>query len=158
MKDSTMVKKQTGQQQPATFGNVLDDIFHNSLRHFFDENFWDVEGSQTRSGVPVNIRETEEQYELDVVAPGCRKENFSISIEGNLLTVSYILSQENGESDRQQKWVRNEFIQRPFRRSFTLDDSVDVNNINATYSDGILHLSMAKNEKAKMLTRTIEVN
>ena len=158
MKDSTMIRKQTGQQQPATFGNVLDDIFHNSLRHFFDENFMDVEGSQSRSGVPVNIRETEEQYELDVVAPGCRKENFRISIEGNLLTVSYNRDQENGESDGQQKWVRNEFIQRPFSRSFTLDDTVDVNNINATYVNGVLRLSMAKNEKAKNISRNIEIS
>lgn len=156
MKDTTMVKKHNG-QQPATFGNVVDDIFQNSLRHFFDENFWDVEGSQARASVPVNIRETEQEYVLDVVAPGCKKDDFRIGIEGNLLTVSYNSDKESQQQDPRHKWVRNEFIQRAFTRTFTLDDTVDINNISASYQDGILHLSMAKNEKAKMQSRTIEV-
>lgn len=156
MKDTTMVKKHNGQQS-ATFGNVVDDIFQNSLRHLFDENFWDVEGSQTKAFVPVNIRETEQEYVLDIVAPGCKKEDFRIGIEGNLLSVSYESTKENQEQNPRHKWVRNEFIQRSFARTFTLDDTVDVDNINASYQDGILHLSMAKNEKAKTLSRTIEV-
>jgi HSP20 family protein len=54
-------------------------------------------------------------------------------------------------------WVRNEYVQQSFSRSFTLDDTVDVNKINATYTDGILHLTLAKNEKAKKVSKNIEV-
>jgi HSP20 family protein len=54
-------------------------------------------------------------------------------------------------------WVRNEYVQRSFRRTFTLDDTVDVNKIDATYNDGILHLTLAKNEKAKKLSKNIEI-
>lgn len=155
MKNTNVLKRNNG-QQPFTFSNVIDDIFQNNLRHFFDETPWDIEGS-SKTGVPVNIRETEENYELDVVAPGCKKEDFKIDIEGNVLTVSYNNIRENEDKDSGQKWMRNEFVQRSFKRSFTLDESVDVNNISASYIDGILHLSMAKNEKAKILARTIEV-
>ena len=153
MKNTNVLKRNNG-DQPLSFSNVIDDIFQNNLRHFFDESPWGTEGSP-RSGVPVNIRETEENYELDVVAPGCKKEGFKIDIEGNLLTVSYNDNQEQNSSG--QRWMRNEFVHLSFNRSFTLYETVDVNNINATYTDGILRLSMAKNEKAKIQARTIEV-
>lgn len=156
MKDTTIAKRQN-EQQAATFGNVVDNIFQNSLQHFFDDNFWQSGGTRGAERIPVNIRETDNQYQLDLVAPGCRKEDFNINIEDNLLTVSYSTRQENQETNEKEKWVRNEFIQRAFSRSFSLDDSVDVENINATYVDGILRLSMAKNEKAKTISRNIAV-
>lgn len=156
MKDATIAKRQN-EQQTATFGNVVDNIFQNSLQHFFDDNFWQPGVMRGSTRIPVNIRETDDHYQLDLVAPGCRKEDFSINIEDNILTVSYSNKQENHESNEKEKWVRNEFIQRAFSRSFTLDESVDVENINATYTDGILRLSMAKNEKAKTVSRNIEV-
>jgi HSP20 family protein len=158
MKDTTIAKRQNG-NPAATFGNVVDDIFENSLKHFFDDNFWDNGRSLTKSvNVPVNVRETEDRYEVDVIAPGCRKEDFKISINDNLLTVSFTHADQQQEQDQKHKWVRNEFVQRSFSRSFNLDDTVDVNNINATYTDGILRLSMAKNEKAKTISRNIEIN
>ena len=159
MKDTTIAKRPNG-NYAATFGNVVDDIFENSLKQFFDDKFWNTGTSSIdrTNRVPVNVRETEDHYELDVVAPGCKKEDFKISIENNMLTISFTQNEEHQEQDNKQKWVRNEFIQRSFSRSFSLDDTVDINNINATYTDGILRLSMAKNEKAKMQARTIEVS
>jgi len=156
MKDTTIAKRQNG-EQAATFGNVVDNIFQNSLQHFFDDNFWDTGGFQRSNRIPVNIRETEDQYQLDVVAPGYRKEGFNIQVESNILTVSHNDNQENNEHGTKDKWVRNEYVPKPFSRNFTLDDTVDVNNINATYVDGILHLSMAKNEKAKTISRNIQI-
>jgi HSP20 family protein len=158
MKDTTIANKTNG-SQALTFGNVVDDIFENSLKHFFDDNFWETGRTNPRSaGVPVNVRETEDHYELDVIAPGCKKEDFKININDNMLTVSFSHADQHQEQDQKQKWVRNEFIQRSFSRSFTLDDTVDVNNINATYVDGILRLSMAKNEKSKSISRNIEIS
>lgn len=140
----------------ADFGNVVDNIFQNSLRRFFDGNFWEAENRLSTGTVPVNIRETEQQYELDVIAPGCRKEDFSIQVDNNVLTIS-LGKKESSERKDKPGWVRNEFVQQAFSRSFTLDETVDTNNITATYSDGILHLGLGKNEKAKMASRQIEV-
>jgi len=153
---NTIVKKPNGNGYPASFGNVVDDIFQNTFRRFFDGNFWDDESTLTNGTVPVNIRENEQQYELDVIAPGCRKEDFSIQVHDNLLTVSLQQKKEQPEQ-REKGWVRNEFIQRPFTRSFTVDDTVDLNNITATYSDGILRLALGKSEKAKNVSRNIEI-
>jgi HSP20 family protein len=140
----------------VSFGNVVDNIFQNSLRRFFDDNFWDAESGMTTGSVPVNIRETEQQYELDIIAPGCHKDDFAIDVHDNILTIS-LNQKENEKQDEQAGWVRNEYVQRSFSRSFTLDDTVDINNVKAMYADGILHLTLGKNEKAKRISRNIQV-
>jgi len=152
---TTIAKRQNGNPS-ATFGNVVDNIFQNSLRRFLDDNFWEAESPLTTGTVPVNVRETDQQYEMDVIAPGCKKEDFNISINDNMLTISFNSKIENNSSQK-EGWVRNEYVQRSFSRTFTLDETVDVNRINATYTDGILHLTLAKNEKAKKLSKTIEI-
>lgn len=154
---NTVAKKQYGTMNGDGFGSMVDNMFQNSLRRFFDDNFWD-QGQVSKGNVPVNVRETEQQYELDVIAPGYRKEDFKISVEGNVLTVSMLHKDEKNQEDRKTGWVRNEYVQRSFSRSFTLDDSVDLEKIAATYTDGILHVSLGKNEKAKMQSRSISVN
>ena len=153
---NAIAKRENGNSY-ASFGNVVDNIFQNSLRRFFDDNFWDAENHVSTGTVPVNIRETEQHYELDVVAPGCRKEDFKISVDDNLLTISMNRGEEQKQENQKIGWVRNEYLQRSFSRSFTLEDTVDLNNITATYSDGILRLSLGKSEKAKKFSRNIEV-
>jgi HSP20 family protein len=153
---TTIAKRQNGNPS-ASFGNVVDNIFQNSLRRFFDDNFWDTERSLTSGNVPVNVRETEHQYEMDVIAPGCRKEDFNVNISDNMLTVSFEQKQQN-TNQPDDTWVRNEYIQRSFTRSFTLDDSVDAGKISASYTDGVLRLILPKNEKAKKLSKQIEIS
>ncbi len=77
---TTAIAKRQNGNPSVTFGNVVDNIFQNSLHRFFDDNFWDVESQLTSGSVPVNVRETDQQYEMDVIAPGCRKEDFNINI------------------------------------------------------------------------------
>lgn len=151
---TTIAKRQNG-NSPASFGNVVDNIFQNSLRHFFDDHFWDAGLPMQTGRIPVNVLERETQYEIDVIAPGLKKEDFNLNIEGNLLTISYDQKEEKNQQD--ENWSRNEFVLRSFSRSFTLDDSVDLNNIQATYDKGILHLNLPKTEKAKKLSRKIEI-
>jgi len=153
---TTIAKRQNGNPS-VSFGNVVDNIFQNSLRRFFDDNFWDTERYLTSGNVPVNVREKEHQYEMDVIAPGCRKEDFNINISDNMLTVSFEQKQQN-TNQPDDSWVRNEYLQRSFARSFTLDDSVDAGKISATYTDGILRLILPKNEKAKKLSKQIEIS
>ena len=153
---NTIVKRQNGNEN-VSFGNVVDNIFQNSLRRFFDDNFWDADPVKGSGSVPVNIREKENQYEVDVVVPGCRKEDFNIIMKGDMLTISFNHKEENNHEDQKAGWVRNEYMQRSFSRSFTLDETVDVNKIQATYTDGILRIVLGKHEKAKPVSRTIEI-
>ena len=155
---TTAIAKRQNGNPSVSLGNVVDNIFQNSLRRFFDDNFWDADLPLTTGSVPVNVRETEQHYEMDVIAPGCRKQDFSINIQDNMLTVAFNHKEENREQNQKTGWSRNEYLQRSFSRTFTLDDTVDVNKITANYTDGILRLVLPKNEKAKKLTKQIEVN
>ncbi len=153
---NTIAKRQNGNPS-ASFGNVVDNIFQNSLRRFFDDNYWESDTASNTGRFPVNIRETDASFELDVIAPGCRKEDFKISIDDNTLKISFEQKTENTSGNEKSGWVRNEYVQRSFSRSFSLDDTGDPTKINVTYTDGILRVVLAKNEKAKHISRSIEV-
>lgn len=155
--NNTLAKRSNANSHPATFGNVLDNLFQNSLRRFFDDNFWDTEQPLNSGTVPVNIREKEQHYELDFIAPGCRKEDFTIQIDRNVLTVSLQHEESAQQEAPSAGWERSEFVQRAFSRSFTLDDTVDPEKIEARYADGILRLTLGKSEKAAQQSRTITV-
>ena len=138
-------------------GTAFDSIFNNTLRRFFDGNLWDSEGSTNRGTVPVNVRETEQQYEVDVIAPGCKKENFKVQVQNNELQISFSQDETKNDSDEKAGWVRNEYMQRSFARHFTLDETVDSSAITAEYADGILKVVLPKNEKAKPKLLSIDV-
>jgi HSP20 family protein len=120
---TTIAKRENG-NPAATFGNVVDNIFQNSLRRFFDDNFWDTGSPMTSGRVPVNVRETDQHYEMEIIAPGCSKEDFNLQINDNTLTVSFTRNAERKEENEQTGWVRNEYRLHSFNRSFTLDDTV----------------------------------
>jgi HSP20 family protein len=151
------IEKRQNVNQPATFGNVFDNIFQNSLHRFFDDNFWGPEKRPALGSVPVNVKETNQAYEIEVVAPGCQKEAFKINVNGNLLTISFEHDEEDRQQDDKTGWLRNEYSRRSFKRSFTLDDSIDLNGINAKYKDGVLLLQLPKIEKAKQESKRIEI-
>jgi len=150
------MQKRNG-SNPNELGTVVDNIFNNTLRRFFDGNLWDIDGSINTGNVPVNVRETDQQYEVDVIAPGCRKENFKVQVEKNTLQISLNHDEPKTQTGEKAGWVRNEYIQRSFSRHFTLDETVDTANISAEYTDGILRIVLPKNEKAKPRLLAIEV-
>jgi HSP20 family protein len=143
--------------RPNQTGLMVDSIFNNTLRRFFDGNLWDIEGSANQGSAPVNVRETDHQYELDVIAPGCAKENFKVVVQNNELQISFTQDENKKQGDENAGWVRNEYVQRSFTRHFTLDDTVNTENISATYADGILRLVLPKTEKAKPRQLSIHV-
>jgi HSP20 family protein len=86
----------------------------------------------------VNVYKTDNSYEMLVFAPGRIKENFSLGVKGNELTVSYAPPQDFPRFD----WVQREYSRGGFVRTFTLDDSIDATKISAKYQDGVLHVSL----------------
>ena len=152
---TNIIKKENA--QPATFGSVVDQIFQNNLSRFFDDDSWGFNGLQARSQVPVNIRETDKSYELEVIAPGLKKQDFQLNMAGDLLTIAFIQKEENREENKNNRWLRQEYKQRAFSRSFTLDDTVDAAKATAIYEQGVLYLSLPKKESAQKVSRTIAV-
>ena len=149
---TTFTKRQNGNAVP-TVENLINNLFEDGLQRIFSDNV--LSDTPILMGrVPANIRETDKEYEIDIVAPGCRRENFKVDMNDKLLTIAY--SPEQTDANEKVAWTRNEYIPTAFSKSFTVDDSVDVNNISASYRDGILRIALAKNELAKT-SRKIEI-
>ncbi len=132
-----------------TFGGLLEDMFHNQWSRINEEN--------TALSVPVNISENEKSYELELVAPGIKKEEFKISVDKNILTIAYEHKEENKEA-QEGKWLRTEYRVRSFKRSFTLNEKIDASAIGAKYNDGMLFVSLPKKAEKEASTREISIN
>jgi HSP20 family protein len=142
--------------RPTTLGSVVDELFQHNFNRFFDDRLWGLGTTQGDTRVPVNIRETETQYEIEVIAPGLKKEDFTLSVNRDILTVSFELKEEKTDS-RQKSWIRREFSTRSFSRSFTVDHTVDTDKATATYENGILLLNLPKKEEARPISKNITV-
>ncbi|MBS1772317.1 MAG: Hsp20/alpha crystallin family protein [Bacteroidetes bacterium] len=129
---------------PKTFGGILEDM----NRFFYDDNW-------SNTTAPVNIKETDNAYEVHVVAPGLKKEDFKLNIEDNVLKIAFEQNEENKEQDG--KWLRNEYRYRSFKRSFTLNDTINADAISAKYNDGILNIVLPKKETTEKTTKDITV-
>ena len=139
-----------------TVNNWADQLLRHNLDLFFDDNFWGFNGLDQSVNVPVNLRETDNSYEMSLIAPGLRKEDLRLNVTDNVLTISYEQKEEPKE-EKEQGWLRKEYRMQSFSRSFSLDDSVDLNGISASYDNGILHLSLPKKENARKISKTIEI-
>lgn len=139
------------------FNSWVDQLLQDNLNRFFNDDFWGFSGINQQVNVPVNLRETDKTYEMSLVAPGLRKEDFRLNVTDNLLTISYEQKEKENDQNKEQRWLRKEYRMQSFSRSFTLDDTVDVNKVSASYDNGILHLTLPKKESAQRLTKTIEI-
>lgn len=133
------------------FSNLVDDFF-NEVPALFNESF---NKSTSNVFVPVNVKETEDSYQLDVVAPGFDKSDFKVNVDGNILTVSAEKKAE--EKKENEKQVRNEYRYRSFKRSFTLDEKTDAARIDAKYINGVLTLNLPKKAEVKEAVKEISV-
>mgnify|MGYP003576128130 CR=1 FL=1 len=126
------------------FNDVFDSIFNDT---FFSDRMI--------SRVPAaNISESQDHYHVELAAPGLKKEDFKLSLERDLLSISVETSQ-NDSQDR--NFNKREFSYSSFVRSFTLPDSADENGIEAKYENGVLCINIPKREEAKIQSRQIEI-
>jgi HSP20 family protein len=125
----------------------------NSALPTLMEGFFNREGLdwhdpfQGHSLPPVNIIEKEDQFQIQLSAPGLTKDKFQIQLNQNALTISYL--EEGSKKEEEGKFTRREFRNFTFKRSFTLPETIDKEGIVANYEDGILKLALPKKEEAK---------
>ncbi len=98
-------------------------------------------------------------FEVEVAAPGLKKDDFKVELDGNMLTISSEKKNE-WEEKEDERYTRREFSYQSFQRSFQLPrDVVDENKIQAKYDNGVLHLVIPKKEHAKQRPpRMIKIN
>jgi len=148
--------KRKNRHKPSIFNNtpsifnLVDDLLLNfdtpSLAH-----------RNTTQNLPsVNVVEGKDTYRLEIAAPGWRKEDFDIQIEQNLLTIKGERKTETEES-KEEKYTHREFTKSTFKRSFTLPETVDTENIKAEYENGILLVHIPKVEEIAAAPVNIEI-
>lgn len=104
----------------------------------------------------VNVAEDENSYVLNLAAPGLRKKDFDININGNILTVSG--QKENDIEDEQWDYSRVEYNYSSFTRSFTLPDDVLLDEIEANYDGGVLSIVLPKDNQNPAAGRSINIS
>ncbi|WP_432714309.1 Hsp20/alpha crystallin family protein [Pedobacter sp.] len=117
--------------------SVMEDFFNND---FFNKP---LVGNEVLPAV--NIRDEENSYELEMSAPGFKKEDFNITSENGMLTISAETSSEHKEEKK--NYTRKEFSSSSFSRSFSLPDNIEDDQIKANYENGLLKISLIKSTK-----------
>lgn len=135
-----------------TNGNMFPAI-PSLLNDFFTDDWFDsslANWKSTGATLPaVNIRETNDDFRIEVAAPGMNRDNFKVELDNNVLTIS-----SQREDDREEKegaYTRREFSYQSFQRSFRLpENKVEGDKIAARYTDGILQVTVPKKEDARI--------
>lgn len=137
----------------------LHSPVQKNLNNFFDEFFNELPAfGKTVNNLfspAVNIVETPDAYHLELNAPGRNKEDFQISVDKGLLTISYEKKEEAKSED--VKVVRREFSYQSFKRSFTIDEKINAEAIQAKYENGLLKLLLPKKAEQQQPVKTINI-
>ncbi len=128
--------------QVPEMANIFDDFFGGD---FFNR----PAAKRQRSSIPaVNVQESDDEYVIEVAAPGMKKDDFKVEVNNNVLTIS--AEKEKESADKDKGYTRREFSYSSFNRSFSIPKhEVDEGKIDATYKDGLLKIKLHKREEVK---------
>ncbi|WP_445381387.1 Hsp20/alpha crystallin family protein [Robiginitalea sp. IMCC43444] len=134
------------------FGNLMTrDLF--DMDDFFDNRMWNTGLMQTdfwngKTMEPaLNIKETDDHFEIELAAPGFTKKDFNITIEDGMLNIT--AEKEVSKEEKEEDYTRREFNYTSFERSLQLPETVKEEAIKAMYANGILKFNLLKKEEAK---------
>ncbi len=130
---------------------IFDDIFSTDwFGGIANENKF---GHNTPA---VNVQETDDNFVIELAAPGLVKDDFNIELDNDVLIISS--EAKNETTEEKDNYTRKEFSYSTFKRSFTLPDTVNSVDILASYDNGILSVKLPKKEEAKVQPkRLIEI-
>lgn len=132
--------------RPYRLGNLFQE---------FENSFEPVQKQSVTKLPAVNILEDEKGYYLELPAPGRAKEDFAVSVDQDVLKISCEAQQTQTTSDK--KTIRSEFSFHGFTRTFSLDQNIESNLIEATYVNGILNLFLPKKKVTEPEQKKIQV-
>lgn len=145
----TLVKFAQGNTNKG-FKTTYSDVF---------ESFFNADQLLSKSAVnripAVNIAENDNEFQIEIAAPGLNKEDFRINLEKDQLSVSAGKQDEDPVRTGNKQYNRREFNYSVFNSNFTLPETADSNKINAEYKDGILFIQISKKAELKIQSREI---
>ena len=135
----------------GTFFPTMPSLFDDFIsRDWLDSSLsnWRVSGASLPA---VNVMETNDDFRIEVAAPGMKRSDFKVELDNNVLTISSQREDKNEQKDENGSYTRREFSYQSFQRSFALpENKVLGDKISARYVDGILHVVVPKSEDAKV--------
>lgn len=141
-----MRKERTGGESLAPRSFFTD--FFSDVDRFFENDLMRMPaqlGRQIMRNMPAtNIRENEREYTIELAAPGMAKDDFAVDIDEGMLTISS--QKEQDTSTEEENYTRREYNYSSFSRSFKLPDSVRPEDIKARYEEGVLKITVPKQE------------
>lgn len=128
-------------------GDMLP-LFNTMVENFFaNDNDFESWWKGAKSMPAVNVVENDQNYVMEVAAPGMKKEDFNIEVKEGMIVISAVNKREEEKKD--DNFTRREFSYSRFTRSFRLPENVKAEEIAANYEDGILTLNLPKKEMTK---------
>ena len=136
---------------PSIFGeNLFDEFFNDDFMNF---PVWggrsSLYGKHAKNLMKTDVRETDGSYELDVDLPGFKKDELTVDLKDGYLTIAAAKGLDKDEQDKKGKYIRQERYAGAMSRSFYVGD-VEPDQVSAKYEDGILKISLPKQEKKQL--------
>lgn len=120
----------------------FDDMLGKGLEAEFRRNF--------NNGITlpaVNVIDHDDEFIINMAVPGLKKSDFDVTIDDNLLSIGF--EAKTDLEEKHKNYTRREFGYSSFNRTFNVPDSVNFDEISASYEDGILKIQLSKREEAK---------
>ena len=136
---------------PSIFGeNLFDDFFTDPFGMMVMPQRHDpLYGKHSKNLMKTDVRETEDSYELDVDLPGFKKDEVNVELKNGYLTIQAAKGLDKDETDKKGKYIRQERYAGAMSRSFYVGENVKQEDITARFENGILSLSVPKEEEQK---------
>lgn len=129
------------------------DMFDEVMNRNFSNNWLAAKGEFIPS---VNIKETEKAFMLEFAVPGFNKNDFDVQIENDYITITG--KKEESKEENTDEYTRKEFSFGSFKRSFSLPENINTDNVEAIYENGVLQVGLPKKElKAAPAPKKIEI-
>jgi HSP20 family protein len=144
MEDKAMTLVKRNNNYYPAFPTFFDNFFNRGLVDWDNWNF-----SDTNTTIPaVNVKEDNDKFQIEVAAPGMKKDDFKVKVENNVLTISS--ERKDEKEEKKENYSRKEFSYQSFQRRFNLPEGhIKSENISARYNDGILTIELPKREEVK---------
>ncbi len=133
----------TYRRNPVYLNNILNDEYCG--------------GKMEAHAQSVNVTENENNYRIDLVAPGYERNEIKVTIDKNKLSIASNAENKTEKEENQEKFIRREFTKLPFKRTFELPENSDLENIEASHKNGILSITIAKKAKVEIPVQEIKV-
>lgn len=143
---STQTLAKASERKPSVF-----DDFFKPWNEWFDGGLW----GRTINVPAVNITEHKDEFLVSMAAPGMKKDDFKIDVDGNMLTISS--EKEENKEEKEKKFTRKEYNYSSFSRSFTLPEEIVKEKIDAKYEEGVLKIVLPRKEEVKKNVKHIAV-